>query len=354
MSSEAPTTTDLTASQVKPPSPSSTNAPIEAIELVEPLELPTKVARTAWWKSKPLADQPKQHATPVLTTAAASSRNTSATAIAPTAAASASTPASGSAPASALASALATSTAAASAGASNLPVANSPAEPKRQGRPPVTAKQLNKFPIDYSWWQFKKQLENGSVTGYCTLCLKYQLDKCQFSRSCGAVVWDGNDLLTRTTSLTHKAAVTTKANPLKRAFDVVRTTGIVTAKTATQCLMATALTCIKEQLLISKFAPPLALEKFLGVDQITHKYNHSRYFWSALFSCSEVLLQKQVERIKASSSFALLIDSSTDVSTEDRLLIYVRYLHPDTLIVTTEYVTCMKLLATTTVIGHYN
>jgi len=300
----------------------------------------------------------------------------------------------------------------------------------------VTAKQLNKFPIDYSWWQFKKQLENGSVTGYCTLCLKYQLDKCQFSRSCGAVVWDGNDLLTRTTSLTHKAAVTTKANPLKRAFDVVRTTGIVTAKTATQCLMATALTCIKEQLLISKFAPPLALEKFLGVDQITHKYNHSRYvhdavlaqgirgwqvslafkthlcdrvmhaakimnnkvvvlpehctcsrqqsvhccqhmpiscplqsvydvlsldlcticryFWSALFSCSEVLLQKQVERIKASSSFALLIDSSTDVSTEDRLLIYVRYLHPDTLIATTEYVTCVKLLATTTVIGHYN
>jgi len=107
MSSEAPATTDLTASQVKPPNPSSTNAPIEAIELVEPLELPTKVARTAWWKSKPLADQPKQHATPVLTTAATSSRNTSATAIAPTVAASASTPASGSAPASALASALA-------------------------------------------------------------------------------------------------------------------------------------------------------------------------------------------------------------------------------------------------------
>ncbi len=56
-----------------------------------------------------------------------------------------------------------------------------------------------------------------------------------------------------------------------------------------------------------------------------------RYFWSTLFSCSEVLLQKQFERIKASSSFALLIDSSTDVSTEDHLLIYVRYLHPDTL-----------------------
>ncbi len=72
-----------------------------------------------------------------------------------------------------------------------------------------------------------------------------------------------------------------------------------------------------------------------------------RYFWSALFSCSEVLLQKQVERIKASSSFALLIDSSTDVSTEDHLLIYVRYLHPDTLVATTEYLTYVKLLATT-------
>ncbi len=115
------------------------------------------------------------------------------------------------------------------------------------------------------------------MTGCCTFCFKYQLDKCQFSRSCGAVVWDGNDLLTHTTSLTHKAAVTAKANLLKQVFDVVCTTGIVTTKIATQCLMATALTCIKEQLPISKFAPLLALEKFLGVDQIAHKYNHSRY-----------------------------------------------------------------------------
>jgi hypothetical protein len=60
-----------------------------------------------------------------------------------------------------------------------------------------------------------------------------------------------------------------------------------------------------------------------------------------------VLLQKQVERIKASSSFALLSDSGTDMSTEDHLFIYVRYLHPDTLVATTEYLTCMKLLATT-------
>jgi hypothetical protein len=33
-----------------------------------------------------------------------------------------------------------TSAAAASAGANNLPVTDSPAQPKRQGRPPVTAK----------------------------------------------------------------------------------------------------------------------------------------------------------------------------------------------------------------------
>jgi hypothetical protein len=46
-------------------------------------------------------------------------------------------------------------------------------------------------------------------------------------------VWDGNDLFIHTTSLMHKAAVTTKANPFKRAFDVVRTTGIVAAKTVT-------------------------------------------------------------------------------------------------------------------------
>ncbi len=60
-----------------------------------------------------------------------------------------------------------------------------------------------------------------------------------------------------------------------------------------------------------------------------------------------MLLHKQVERIKANSSFALLIDSSTDVSTEDHLFIYVRYMHLDTLVATTEYLTCVKLLAST-------
>jgi len=35
------------------------------------------------------------------------------------------------------------------------------------------------------------------------------------------------------------------------------------------------------------------------------------------------------------------------VSTEDHLLIYVKYLHSDTLVTTTEYLTCVKLLATT-------
>jgi hypothetical protein len=43
MSSEVPAPTDLTASPVKPPSPSSTNAPIEAVELVEPLEPPGSI-----------------------------------------------------------------------------------------------------------------------------------------------------------------------------------------------------------------------------------------------------------------------------------------------------------------------
>jgi hypothetical protein len=50
---------------------------------------------------------------------------------------------------------------------------------------------------------------------------------------CEAVVWDGNDLLTHTTILTHKTTVRTKANLLKRVFDVVRTTGIVATKTVT-------------------------------------------------------------------------------------------------------------------------
>ncbi len=159
MSSEAPAPTDLIASPVKPPSPSSTNAPIEAVELVEPLEPPTKVAHTAWWKSKPSAYQSKQHAAPILTTAVVSSRNTFATAIAPAATTLASALASGSALTSAPASAPAstsrvvvshrpasnaaaslngeagTSAAAASVGTSNLPVADTLLSPRGRAGP---------------------------------------------------------------------------------------------------------------------------------------------------------------------------------------------------------------------------
>jgi hypothetical protein len=56
------------------------------------------------------------------------------------------------------------------------------------------------------------------------------------------------------------------------------------------------------------------------------RYDHRHYFWACLFSLSEMLLAKQLERIQDSNFYSTLMDSSPDISGQSHVLIYVKYL----------------------------
>ena len=54
-------------------------------------------------------------------------------------------------------------------------------------------------------------------------------------------------------------------------------------------------------------------------------YSHRRYFWAALYALSEALLKAQVARMQDSPVVAYMMDSGTDITKDEHILIYVQY-----------------------------
>ena len=77
------------------------------------------------------------------------------------------------------------------------------------------------------------------------------------------------------------------------------------------------------------------------------KYNHSRYFWGCLAAISEVLMVSQLARIKESPFFGISADTSSDVSTQDHMLLYITYFDRRTLKAVTEYLCCVHVAGKT-------
>lgn len=95
------------------------------------------------------------------------------------------------------------------------------------------------------------------------------------------------------------------------------------------------------------FANTLQLLTFLNVWKSEYKYNHRRYFWACLYALSEVLLVRQIERINKSPFFSLLMDSSTDISNENHVLMYIMYLDMSTYKPVVEYLCTVKVASKT-------
>lgn len=68
------------------------------------------------------------------------------------------------------------------------------------------------------------------------------------------------------------------------------------------------------------------LKHFEVLPADTSDYSHTRYLWGTLFAISEQLLCAQLKALKDSPYFGILMDSSTDRSTKDHILVYVRHL----------------------------
>ncbi|KAL6764302.1 hypothetical protein V8C86DRAFT_1685238 [Haematococcus lacustris] len=91
------------------------------------------------------------------------------------------------------------------------------------------------------------------------------------------------------------------------------------------------------------FAAHLQFATHSGAPAMPHDFNDTRYFNAALYSISQTLLTQQLAAVRASPYFSLLADSSTDVGTEDHLLLYVRYLEPSSFIYHTSFLRAVKV-----------
>ena len=114
---------------------------------------------------------------------------------------------------------------------------------------------------------------------------------------------------------------------MKRARDAAR----VTISGLLPTLLWAALYLITQACPGGHFPGLLVLIGLLQVgDVIKRKYNHYRYFQACLLAISEAILILQLDVIRRSPCFSIMVDGSTDVSTEDHLLIYIKYLVPGT------------------------
>ncbi|KAJ9504500.1 hypothetical protein QJQ45_030423 [Haematococcus lacustris] len=95
------------------------------------------------------------------------------------------------------------------------------------------------------------------------------------------------------------------------------------------------------------FAAHLQFATHSGAPAMPHDFSATRYFNAALYSISQTLLTQQLAAVRASPYFSLLADSSTDVGTEDHLLLYVRYLEPSSFIYHTSFLGAVKVVGAT-------
>ena len=168
----------------------------------------------------------------------------------------------------------------------------------------------------------------------------------------GAVVTNKSDLVcheasrSHVTAMEHKAAKAGAPGGIRHGMAAAATT-TTAVKTLFPTLLLVALWLITEHVAMVKFPSLLALLVMTGNEAIKHKYNTTRYFWSCLYALSEVLLLAQRSALLNSPFYNILIDNSTDISAEDHLLIYARYIDADTFEFKTQYLCAVRIVCGT-------
>ena len=167
------------------------------------------------------------------------------------------------------------------------------------------------------------------------------------------MVADRSDLTTHDASKSHLTAMERKAakagapGGIRNGMAAAAAATATTVKTLFPTLLLVALWLITEHVAMVKFPSLLALLVMTGNETIKHTYNAKRYFWSCLYALSEVVLLAQRSALLHSPFYNILIDSSTDISAEDHLLIYARYIDADTFEFKTQYLCTMRIVCGT-------
>lgn len=190
----------------------------------------------------------------------------------------------------------------------------------------------------------------GNPKAYCKVCMAHNKNKSLFGTDGGegATVQDKNELSAHEKSASHTHALAKAlygqgvVGSAEHSLNKMRSAAKAHVQGIIPILLSAALYLIMESIPGMKFASLLILFTSVGVKAIDHKYNHHRYFWSSMYALSEVLLAAQLVAVKSSPFFSILVDGSTDVSTEAHVLIYIRYLEPSTFEFTTGFLCAIQ------------
>ncbi|KAG1666887.1 hypothetical protein FOA52_013520 [Chlamydomonas sp. UWO 241] len=190
---------------------------------------------------------------------------------------------------------------------------------------------------------------NGAVLVGCSVCREIYGANSNKSYAAGnASVYSLNDLTKHSKCDEHKDAVDAKVKKDGGSGGIVAAAHagarahVEVLKGLLPTLLMGALWICTELLPGLKFASLLVALTKAGNTSINAKYNNRSYFTACVLTLSSVLLSRQLVQIRAAPCFTLMVDGSTDCSTEDHLLIYVVYC-AELLEPTVEYLCTVKL-----------
>jgi hypothetical protein len=238
---------------------------------------------------------------------------------------------------------------------------------------PVKASTVTTWLRDYGWavWD-ELRTAAGHPIIKCSACSEFsccEAGKGKLSgkwHEQGAVCTTANELKVHANQAGHKLACEHRARAAGIASQEGPQKGIISSITRMKkaaaervsgvapLLIYTALFIIFHNLPASIFPAQLAhcvfMQAYQGYACLlgNQKYSHTRYFWSCLFACSQVLFASQIKAIAASPCWGLMIDSSSDISGEDHLLVYARFQKtPEGWEFTTQFLCAVKMSAGT-------
>ncbi|KAJ9516339.1 hypothetical protein QJQ45_001026 [Haematococcus lacustris] len=228
-----------------------------------------------------------------------------------------------------------------------------PSSIRRGHKTAMTEAKQKELQAKYPWCRFSGGCnEKGTPQAHCSTCLEHKPNSSLFAKASGgggAVTCEA-ELAQHAKSKAHSEAIGMAqragggAGSIKAAVKAATTT--VVQGTYRRMVLAALFMVLWGHSAMS-FAAHLQFATHSGAPAMPHDFSATRYFNAALYSISQTLLTQQLAAVRASPYFSLLADSSTDVGTEDHLLLYVRYLEPSSFIYHTSFLCAVKVVGAT-------
>jgi hypothetical protein len=94
-------------------------------------------------------------------------------------------------------------------------------------------------------------------------------------------------------------------------------------------LFCTAYWVAKEDVALLKYGSLLDLLKECGSKVPPELYHNNKAAYQFIDACAEVIFEKQKEEIRRSPVVSIGIDESTDISTDENMIVYCKYIGAD-------------------------